>query len=204
MTRAELKSMAKQQIKGNIGILFAIVLLIGIISGLCACVPIVGAIAGFFIITPAFSLSTTIIYLALTAGKKPEVKDVFLGFNNFWSAFKVSFFTGLFSFLWALLFIIPGYIKFLSYSQAMYIIAENPEMGALEAINRSKVMMNGHKMDLFVLCLSFIGWCILATFTLGLLYIWLVPYMQATLVNFYNSIKHIDNTEETLAETIAE
>jgi uncharacterized membrane protein len=76
----------------------------------------------------------------------------------------------------------------LSYSQAMYILAENPEMGALEAISRSKAMMKGHKWELFVLTLSFMGWLFLGVLTLGIGFIWIVPYMNATLANFHNSI----------------
>ena len=63
-------------------------------------------------------------------------------------------------------------------------------MGALEAINRSKAMMNGHKMDLFVLQLSFIGWHLLGAFTFGIAYVWITPYISATTANFYNSIKN--------------
>ena len=75
------------------------------------------------------------------------------------------------------------------------------------AINRSKEMMEGHKMEYFVLNLSFIGWAILAPLTFGLLYIWLVPYMQATLTNFYNSVKPqvvVEGPEAPVYEPVAE
>lgn len=102
-----------------------------------------------------------------------------------------TFLANLFTSLWSLLFVVPGIIKACSYSQALYIIAEDPEIGALEAINRSKAMMDGHKMEYFVLGLSFIGWNLLACLTFGILYIWLIPYMQTTMANFYNSIKPV-------------
>ena len=95
----------------------------------------------------------------------------------------------MFVFLWSLLLIIPGIIKAFAYSQAMYIIAENPEMNAMDALKRSEEMMKGHKMEMFVLGLSFIGWILLGMLTLGLLYIWLLPYMNATMTIFYNNIK---------------
>lgn len=104
-------------------------------------------------------------------------------------AFKVSFFTTLFTFLWSLLLIVPGIIKSFSYAMAMYIWSENKEMGALEAINKSKKMMDGHKMDYFVLGLSFIGWILLGCITLGIALIYVIPYMETTMANFYNSIK---------------
>lgn len=192
-TRAELKAMAKQQIKGNIGMLFVITLIVAAVTGLANLVlgfiPGGGLVASV-IITPALSLSVVRIYLALVnTGKKPEAKDAFCGFDDFFTAFKTTFLIGLYTFLWSLLFVIPGIIKSFSYAQAMFIVAENKGIGAREAISRSKAMMDGHKMDLFVLCLSFIGWGLLVGITFGIAAIWVVPYMQATMVNFYNNLK---------------
>lgn len=193
MDRETLKNAAKAQIKGKIGILFVVSLIIGVISTLAtlllSLIPFVGSLASTIIVTPAFALSTVRIYLNLFSENRPSASDAFSGFNDFWTAFKVQFLVGFFTFMWSLLFIIPGLIKAFSYSQAMYIVAENPGMSALDAINSSKKMMNGRKMDLFVLGLSFIGWHILACFTLGILYIWLLPYTQATYANFYYAVK---------------
>jgi uncharacterized membrane protein len=192
-TRAELKAMAKEQIRGNIGALFVITLIIGGISflaGLILGMIPMGSLIVSLIITPAFSLSTLRIYLALVnSGQKPEPRDAFSGFDDFWSAFKTTFLTGLFTFLWSLLFIIPGIIKGYSYSMAMYIVAENPGISALEAIDRSKKMMDGHKMEFFILYLSLYGWALLTVITFGIAGIWTIPYMNATLANFYNEVK---------------
>lgn len=195
MERAELKSLAKEQIKGNIGSLFLITLIIAGVAALAGLIPVVGSLATVFVITPAFSIALVTIYLNLTNGMTPEVGELFAHFNKFWGAFKVTFFTGLFTALWSLLFVIPGIIKAYSYSMAMYILAENPEIGALEAINRSKAMMDGHKMELFVLQLSFIGWHLLGAVTFGIAYVWVLPYIEATTANFYNSIKNTVNAE---------
>lgn len=189
MTRQELKAKAKEQIKGNIGILFVIVLIVALVGGLANVVPVVGSLASIFVLTPAFNIALVIIYLKMTAGIKPEIAELFQHFNQFWASFKVTFLTGLFTFLWSLLLYIPGIIKALSYSMAMYILAENPDMPALEAIDKSKKMMDGHKMELFVLSLSFIGWGLLVGITCGIAAIWVIPYMNATMANFYNSIK---------------
>lgn len=190
MDRAKLKSLAKEQIKGHILILFLITLVVAIVSTVVASIPVVGSIAAALVVYPVFSISMVIIYLNLTQYMTPEIGELFAHFNKFWAAFKVTFFTGLFTALWSLLFVIPGIIKAYSYSMAMYILAENPEIGALEAINRSKAMMDGHKMELFVLNLSFIGWYLLCAVTLGIAGIWVVPYVSATTANFYNSIKN--------------
>lgn len=204
MTRTELKSLAKEQIKGNIGTLFLINLIIFAVSFVCGLIPTVGSLAATFVVSPAFSIALVMIYLDMVNGTKATVGAAFEGFKHFWIAFKTTFLTGLFTALWSLLLVIPGIVKAISYSQAMYIVAEDPEISALEAINRSKAMMDGHKMDYFVLQLSFIGWNILASFTCGLLYIWLLPYMQATLTNFYNSIKPVAEAPAVEAPVIEE
>lgn len=208
MNRAELKAAAKNQIKGKIGVLFLITLVIGIIAGVAGAVssliPFIGSLAVSIIVTPAFALSLVRVYINLFKGKEPEVADAFSGFDDFWSAFKVNFLVGLFTFLWSLLFIIPGIIKTISYSMSMYILAENKGKSALECINESKQITNGHKMDLFVLELSFIGWGLLCVITLGIAGIWVMPYMSATYVNAYYSLKppvveaapEPENTEE--------
>lgn len=208
MNRAELKSAAQGQISGKIGILFLISLIIAVISGAAGWVlkfiPLrLGSLAAAIIITPAFALSVVRVYLNITKGVNPEVNNAFSGFDDFWSAFKVNFLVGLFTFLWSLLFVIPGIIKAYSYSMSLYILAENKGKKALECINESKAMTNGHKMDLFVLGLSFIGWGLLCAITLGIACIWVVPYVNATMANAYNSLKpqvEVTPIEEPVAE----
>ena len=192
MNRAELKAAAKSQIKGKIGILFLITLIIGLISGLAGTVLSFipgGGIVASVIITPAFALSMIRVYLNVVKGATPTAGDAFCGFDDFWSAFKVTFLAGLFTFLWSLLFCIPGIIKAISYSMAPYILAENKGKSARECIKESMAMTDGYKMDLFVLELSFIGWGFLCAITLGIASIWVIPYIQATYVNAYNSLK---------------
>lgn len=188
MTRAELKSRAKEQIKGKIGLFFLMELIILAITAACVLIPFVGWVA-IFIITPAFNLSFCIIYLSLSRNEDISISHLFKGFNQtgraLWLNILISFFTS----LWSLLFIIPGIIKIYSYSMAFYILADNPELTAREALRKSKEMMAGHKMDLFVLELSFIGWALLSVITFGIASIYIVPYMNATMANFYESIK---------------
>ena len=199
MNRAQLKAAAKSQIKGKIGILFVITLIIGLISVAASAILSLipgGSLVVSIIITPAFSLSLIRVYLNVIKGNHPKAEDSFSGFDDFWSAFKVTFLVGLFTFLWSLLFVIPGIIKGYSYSMSTYILAENKGKPALECINESKAMTNGHKMDLFVLGLSFIGWGFLCAITLGIASIWVIPYMQATYANAYNSLKPIAIADE--------
>ncbi len=193
MNREKLKADAKEMIKGKIGMLFVVTLLIAVVTWIAnfvlSFIPVIGSLATAVFVSAPFALSLIKIYLNVTKGIKPGAQDAFSGFSDFWSAFKVNFLVGLFTALWSLLFVIPGIIKAFSYSMAMYILAENEGMPALEAISRSKEMMEGHKMEYFVLSLSFIGWAFLTVITFGLAGIWVMPYMNTTMANFYLSLK---------------
>lgn len=108
------------------------------------------------------------------------------------------FLISLYTALWSMLFVIPGIVKGYSYSLAIYIKSENPNISASTAIELSKRMTNGHKMDLFVLDMSFIGWAILSAFTLNILGIlYVMPYQYASKAFAYEEIK-----EEALANQI--
>jgi uncharacterized membrane protein len=193
MDRKQLKKTAKARISGNIGILFVITLLVSLITGAAMSVPVAGQIAGALILGPAFGLALTQIYLGIWAGTPADVADVFSCFKQFWPAFKVGFLQGLFTFLWSLLLFIPGIIKSYAYSQAMFILADCPDIGAREALRLSEEMMKGHKMELFVLELSFLGWHLLGIVTCGLSYIYAAPYMSTASAGFYRSLCSAQN-----------
>lgn len=105
--------------------------------------------------------------------------------RNVWGMFLV----GVFTFLWSLLLIVPGIVKFYAYAMTPYILVDNPELSANQAINMSKEMMKGHKFDLFFLQLSFIGLIFLSIFTLGIGLLWVMPYMMTAQAAFYQDIK---------------
>ena len=96
--------------------------------------------------------------------------------------------TSIFTALWSLLFIIPGIIKNYSYSMAYYIKIDHPEYTATQAIDESRKLMDGNKMKLFLLDLSFIGWAILGALCLGIGTFWVNAYIQATRAEFYRDI----------------
>ena len=116
------------------------------------------------------------------------VETLFACFQQFWRFFLAHLLMNLFTFLWSLLFIIPGIIAGYSYSQTIRIMLDNPKISPLEAITASKQLMRGHKLQYFILELSFLGWAYLSVFTLGLLGIWLNPYMDVTFANYYNAL----------------
>lgn len=156
-----------------------------------------------FIITPAFTLGIHNLYLNLAKGEKPSVDGFLNGVTSLFKAFILQILLYVFTFLWFLLFIIPGIIKSISYSMSFFILAENPEMDPLEAISESKRLMHGHKMDYFILEFSFFWWYLLAFFTCGIAYIYVYPYFNATMANFYREIKYgSDSRSRSDLETV--
>ena len=136
----------------------------------------------------AVSLGYAKFNLNLVDGQPPRFDDLFSEFHRIWPAFCLHFLMGLFVVLWSLLFIIPGILAAYSYAMAPYILAENPDMTAREAIAASKEMMRGNRCRLFCLGFSFIGWTILAALTLGIGTLWLRPYEEAAHAAFYREV----------------
>ncbi len=121
-------------------------------------------------------------------GKPTEFNDLFSQFDRFGTGFAQHFLRSLYTLLWSLLLIVPGIIAALSYAMTPFILEEHPELTANEAIRRSKELMRGHKTDLFILELTFIGWSLLCILTLNLGHIALNPYKNAAYAVFYREI----------------
>ena len=100
-----------------------------------------------------------------------------------------SFVMGVFLVLWTLLLIVPGIIKGFSYSLTPYILRDQPELSALESITESRRLMDGHKMEAFMLFLSFFGWFLVGILTLGIGFFFIGPYFSTTYATFYDSIR---------------
>ena len=140
------------------------------------------------VISGAGKLGYAIFNLKLVDKKEVSLSDLFSQFHRLGTGFCMNFLLALYTLLWTLLFIIPGIIKGFSYAMTPYILAENPELTAKEAIERSKDMMEGNRWRLFCLEISFIGWGILSLLTLGIGSLWLTPYMEASVAAFYREI----------------
>ncbi|MBQ9148906.1 MAG: DUF975 family protein [Oscillospiraceae bacterium] len=126
--------------------------------------------------------------LAQHDGKEYSVRDLFSQFDRFSVGFLQLFLRNLFAILWSLLLIIPGIVKSYSYAMTPFILTDHPELTANQAIRRSMEMMDGHKGELFILGLTFIGWDILNAFTLGIGSLWLNPYKNAAYAAFYRQL----------------
>ena len=121
--------------------------------------------------------------------KEAEIGTMF-GYFQFWKTTACArLLKSVYILLWSLLFIIPGIIASYSYAMTTYILAENPDLTASEAIERSKQMMSGNRWRLFCVQISFIGWEILsALLTFGIGGLWITPYKQAATAAFYREI----------------
>lgn len=123
-------------------------------------------------------------------GDNKLTRNIFeFGFNNYLHIVWGYFLMMVLVMLWTLLFIIPGIVMGFAYAMTPFILVEQPEMKAIDALRKSREMMKGHKFDLFYLMLSFIGWIFLGLLTLGIGFLWLLPYMQTTIAAFYNDLK---------------
>ena len=130
-----------------------------------------------------------IFFLRLIRDENLDYGHLFDGFNQYFRIFLAELLKGIYILLWALLLIIPGLIKEYSYAMTEFILKDNPEMSGEEAICESMRLMQGHKMQLFLLDLSMIGWLILSILTLGIGLLFLLPYNYTAHAHFYEDLK---------------
>ncbi len=143
-----------------------------------------------FTVGGAVTLGYVKFNLNLVDRKQASFADLFSEFHRFGAGFLMQLLRGIYTFLWSLLFVFPGIYAAYGYAMTPYILLENPEMTANEAITKSKELMDGNRWRLFCLELSYIGWNLLcALFTLGIGYFWLIPYMETSFAAFYREIK---------------
>ena len=118
-----------------------------------------------------------------------NVKNLFVGYKDFVRIFGTVLLQMVYIVLWSLLLVVPGIIKSMSYALTPYILKDNPELKYNSAIEQSMAMMEGYKAELFVLCLKYLGWTLLAILTLGIGMLWVIPYYSAAMANFYEDVK---------------
>lgn len=188
-SNGELKDLALQDLRGKWEQPILTTLIYCAISGALSSIPFLGQVGHILLVLP-LSYSFTQLFLRFIRGEKDNlVSKLFDCFNDYGKSLGTAFMVGLYSFLWSLLFIIPGIIKSLAYSMTFYIAKDHPEYSVDQCIEASMKMMDGHKMDLFLLRLSFIGWVLLSFLTLCIGLLWVIPYMQATEAHFYEQLR---------------
>lgn len=199
MDRAEIKSLAKEKIKGNLITIWWPLIVVCIISGIAGWigglvaenVPVIGPIVSLIISLAAGLLGTayTAYLMKFVRGGNPDFNTIIDCLKEKWLALLItSILVGIFTFLWSLLFVIPGIIKGLAYSMALLIVIDT-DLSGNDAIKESMNMMDGYKWDYFVFQLSFIGWILLGSITLGIAYIWVLPYMMTAEIIYYDRLR---------------
>lgn len=221
LLNSELRAQAREQLDGKWGTFVLMTFLMYVIS---AILQIPGSIGDLLkVLSPenmlaSESMSSISVVLSLLAlplswgltvsllrnhrEESVDLENLFDGFRGvrYVRVFCALFLVNLFTFLWALLLIIPGIMKAFSYALTPYILWDEPELTAKQAIARSCEIMEGRRWKLFCLYLSFIGWGILSVLTFGIGFLWLVPYMNASVVAFYEDARAEYEAENSIEQ----
>ena len=183
---SELRAQAREALQGNWVMAAVAALIYSAIVSATSYLPLVGTLLVGLPVAYGF---TILMFSVIKGAKDIDLGILFEGFKDYSRIMGTVVLVFIYTFLWSLLLIIPGIIKHYSYAMTPYILKEEPEMKNNAAIEKSMVMMDGNKMKLFMLDLSFIGWAILCLFTFGIGFFFLQPYMQASHAAFYEDLK---------------
>ncbi len=198
MTNSEIKQWAKEKLKGNLWPVLAAVIVAGILTNLSfsststsADGTITSTSYNFGWIFYFVEVGMAYYLVKFVKDQKPVFNDIFHFAKDFGRCIGACLLQALWIFLFALLLIVPGIMKAFGFALVPYLMADDKYRGLKipELLKKSEEMMNGHKMDYFLLNLSFIGWIILAIFTFGILMIWVGPYMSVAQAKFLNDVK---------------
>ncbi len=189
MNRVELKRLAREQLGGGIfknNWLLAVVavLIVTAITSAASSIPLLT----LFLIGP-LSVGTMVVFKNIKRCGVVKIEGLFEGFTkDFGGTLLLGLLQQIFIALWSLLFVIPGIVKAYSYSMAYYLKSEHTDWDWRRCLDESRRITNGHKMDLFILDLSFIGWYLVGSLCLGVGTLWVEAYRNATLINYYEEL----------------
>jgi uncharacterized membrane protein len=187
MRNSLIKQSAKTNLQGKYGMAILALLIVLAIGYIASTVSV--GIAAIFVL-PIY-VGYARFHLLLSQTDQPDVDVMFDGFRkNYFENVLAMLLQKVFIFLWSLLLIIPGIVKSFSYAMVPYILQdEDYEVFSTDAITLSREMMDGYKGKLFMLYLSFIGWFILTALTLGILALYVQPYLKQSEAIFYQDVK---------------
>jgi len=187
LPNSELRLDAREQLSGEWTqpvLLTLVYFLVTAVAGIIPLVPIL--IAG------PLGIGICLFYLKFVRDGQPEISVLFDGFQQFAQGLVAALLIGIIVCIGAIFLIVPGIIAALGLSQTFFIIAENPGISATDAMQESWDMMKGHKLQLFLLQLSFLPWALLSVFTLFIGLLWLIPYIYVSYTNFYLEVSGQD------------
>ncbi len=198
MSRKEIKARARAQLGNQIfgekwPFAVLIVVIAGVASAIGNVIPGIGSVLTLVVAGPIeFGLAYCFLKQARD-GEKMEIGDLFKGFtDDFAGNLVLGLLQSLFIALWSLLFVIPGIVKGYAYSLAFYIKKDHPEYDWKMCLSESQRLMYGHKMELFVQDLSFIGWMYVGFLCFGVGMLWVAAYIKAAHTQFYTTLIEIN------------
>lgn len=186
---SELRAVSRTTLSGNWMMAALATLVYLLIAGGVSSIPVAGSVLAI-IITYPLAYGFAILFLDLFREGKPiDIGKLFDGFKDFGRVWGTLILVAIYTILWTCLLIIPGIVKSYSYALTPFILKDETELKYNAAIEKSMRMMDGYKMKLFLLDLSFIGWMILSILTLGIGLLFLQPYMNTARAAFYEDLK---------------
>jgi uncharacterized membrane protein len=188
---AELMRQAREVLKGKWGLAVVgnliFLAVTGVAQGIAQMIPLVGWAANLIVGGPLL-LGLVLFFLGLSRGEDVQFSRLFDGLQRFADALITYLLMVLLIFLWSLLLIIPGIMAALSYALTFFLMADRPELKGMEALKESERLMKGNRWKLFCLFLRFIGWFLVGALTMGIGYLWVMPYLQTTAARFYDDV----------------
>jgi uncharacterized membrane protein len=188
---ADLIRQAREALKGKWGLAVVGTLIwlvvTGVAQGVGQIIPLVGWAAGLIVGGPLI-LGLALFFLGLSRGQDVAYSRLFDGFQRFADALITYLLMVLLIFLWSLLLFIPGIMAALSYALTFFLMADRPELKGMEALKESERLMKGKRWKLFCLFLRFIGWFLVGALTMGIGYLWVMPYLQTSAARFYDDV----------------
>ena len=186
--RAEIKEYAKGKFKAHYSNMLGVYVIYALVG---SAIGMVTSGLGVLLLMPSLTVGMSFFAYLVYQGERPDVGQMFsFGFDDFGRKLGGMLWSWLFTYLWSLLFVIPGIVKSIAYSMAPYLLAEYPNIPATEAIKVSMKITYRRKGDIFVFYLSYIGWYLLAGITFGLTHLFYSgPYMQTAFGGVYDVLK---------------
>ncbi len=162
--RKVLKSAAKNDLKGKYWISVLACLIVYAINFALGEIHLVASL----LVAGPLGYGGCYFFTDILRNNEAKIENLFVGFKSYVSTLVLGLLNGVFVFLWTLLFVVPGIIKYIAYSMSFFIRRDNPEMTANECIKASIKLTDGHKGKIFRIILSYIGWCFLLGFACGI------------------------------------
>ncbi|MBR6632929.1 MAG: DUF975 family protein [Clostridia bacterium] len=186
MNRIELKAKAKAQLGNQI---FSNTWLISVIVVLITTAILGISSAVSLLLVGIVSVALAAFFKTLAREGSAKIESIFGVFSNdIGGTLLLGILHTIFIALWSLLFVIPGIVKAYAYSMAFYLKSEHPDWDWRKCLSESERLTNGHKMELFILDLSFIGWYIVGSLAFGVGTLWVSSYNQLAKINYYEEL----------------